>query len=216
MSKTRDLIVSTLAKNRYCTITELVEVAQISHISVRHHIQKLEAEGLVDSKEEKHGVGRPRRLYYLTQKGGEQFPSRYLSLTSRLLEQLKGSVPKETLDNLLKQIAVDMASSLTDDVDFENLGLQDRIILLETLMKKEGFTVEVVQHEDLVEIKELSCPYYQVGQDHPEVCIVDRTLISNILDMPVEKISCILDGDHLCTYEISMVKFNGYQKEKKA
>ncbi len=215
MSKTRDLIISTLVKNHYCTITELVDVAQISHISVRHHIQKLEAEGLVNSKEEKHGVGRPRRLYYLTKKGGEQFPSRYLSLTSRLLEQLKGSIPKETLDELLRQIALDMASTLKGEVDIENLNLQDRIKLLDTLMKQEGFTVEIEQHDDMIEIKELSCPYYQVGQDHPEVCIVDRTLISNILDMPVEKISCILDGDHLCTYEISMIKFDEYQKEKK-
>ena len=215
MSKTRDLIISTLAKNRYCTITELVGVAQISHISVRHHIQKLEAEGLVNSKEEKHGVGRPRRLYYLTKKGGEQFPSRYLSLTSRLLEQLKGSIPKEKLDDLLKQIALDMASAMKEDVDIEHLSMKDRIKLLETLMKQEGFTVEIVEHDDMIEIKELSCPYFQVGQDHPEVCILDRTLISNILNMPVEKISCILDGDHLCTYEISMVKFNEYQKEKK-
>ncbi len=27
--------------------------------------------------------------YFLTKKGGEQFPSRYLSLTTRLLEQLE-------------------------------------------------------------------------------------------------------------------------------
>ncbi len=69
MSKTRELIISTLAKKRYCTIIDLVEVAQISHISVRHHIQKLESEGLVDSQEEKHGVGRPRRLLFFDKKG---------------------------------------------------------------------------------------------------------------------------------------------------
>jgi predicted ArsR family transcriptional regulator len=51
-------------------------------------------------------------------------------------------------------------------------------------------------------IVENSCPYYHVGQDHPEVCNVDKTMIASVLAIPVEKISCVLGGSAHCTYLI--------------
>ena len=89
VKSTRDRVLQTLLKRDQCTINELADAVDINPISVRHHITKLEADGLVDSKEERHGVGRPRRQYYLTERGREQFPKRYVKLTLRLLEQLK-------------------------------------------------------------------------------------------------------------------------------
>ena len=85
---TRQRVMQTLLSRQRCTINELAEVVSINPISVRHHITRLEADGLVSSEEEKHGVGRPRRLYFLTEEGQERFPSRYLRFTIRLLEQL--------------------------------------------------------------------------------------------------------------------------------
>jgi len=72
----------------------------INPISVRHHINRLEADGLVTSEEERHGVGRPRRLYFLTEKGRERFPTRYIRLTMRLLEQLKEAMPQPMIAKL--------------------------------------------------------------------------------------------------------------------
>ena len=82
---TRERVLRTLLARERCTINELAEAVEINPISVRHHIVKLEAEGLVTSEEERHGVGRPRRLYFLTEGGHEQFPTRYIRLTMRLL-----------------------------------------------------------------------------------------------------------------------------------
>ena len=31
---------------------------------------------------------------------------------------------------------------------------------------------------DFYQINEITCPYYHVGQSHPEVCSVDQTVIS--------------------------------------
>jgi len=66
---TRQRVLQTLLSRQRCTINELAEAVDINPISVRHHITKLEAEGLVTSEEERHGVGRPRRLYFLTEEG---------------------------------------------------------------------------------------------------------------------------------------------------
>jgi predicted ArsR family transcriptional regulator len=50
-------------------------------------------EGLIAAEEERHGVGRPRLVYSLTEDGMEKFPTKYLRLTTRLLAQMKESMP---------------------------------------------------------------------------------------------------------------------------
>jgi predicted ArsR family transcriptional regulator len=59
---TRERVLKTLLTQEQCTINELAKAVDINPISVRHHITKLQSEGLVNSTEERHGVGRPRRV----------------------------------------------------------------------------------------------------------------------------------------------------------
>ncbi|MBN1149582.1 MAG: winged helix-turn-helix transcriptional regulator [Anaerolineales bacterium] len=198
---TRERVLHTLLSRERCTINELAEAVAINPISVRHHINRLEAEGLVASEEARHGVGRPWRLYFLTEKGREQFPTRYVQLTMRLLEQLKETMPQPMVAKLFSQMARDLASEYRAEV--EGLSLEERLKLIQNLLTSEGFTVEWERHGDSYHIHEINCPYYRVGQDHPEVCSLDQTLISTLLGAPVQKTQCILRGDAHCTYVIS-------------
>lgn len=200
MTSTRDLVLENLLNRHRCTINQLAEAVNINPISVRHHIGKLEAEGLVTSEEERHGVGRPRRVYYLTQAGMEQFPTRYLRLTTHLLEQLKEALPEATVSKLFTQIASTMAEDFVAEINVSKLNAHERVELLKQILSNEGFTIEVEQTEDNFIIRETSCPYYHVGQDHPEICLVDKTLIATVLATSVEKMQCMLDGDQHCTY----------------
>ncbi len=188
----------TLLVRQRCTINELAEAVDINPISVRHHINKLEADGLVTSEEERHGVGRPRRLYSLTELGIERFPSRYVRLTLRLLQQLKGSMPDNMVRNLFEQMAQDMASDY--QAEAEGLSIEEKLDLVAALLSQEGFTVEWEKQEQGYAIREISCPYYHIGQTHPEVCSVDQALISTVLSVPAQKVQCVLNGDSLCTY----------------
>lgn len=199
---TRDRVLQTLLVRERCTINELAEAVEINPISVRHHIAKLEADGLVSSEEERHGVGRPRRLYFLTEKGREQFPTRYIRLTVRLLEQLKDILPAPLINRLFTQMAEEMASNYRNEA--EGLTPEARLDLVRQLLTSEGFNVEVVKEGDAYLIRESNCPYYHVGQNHPEVCSVDQTLISTILDVPAQKIQCLLHGDTHCTYVVPL------------
>jgi predicted ArsR family transcriptional regulator len=197
---TRDRVMQTLLKRDQCTINELAEAVDINPISVRHHITKLEADGLVDSDEERHGVGRPRRLYYLTERGREQFPKRYVKLTLRLLEQLKDSMPENMVNELFSQMALDLAEDHKDEL--AGLNVEEKLDLVQNLLNQEGFTANWERKGGTYQIHEASCPYIHIGQDHPEVCSVDQTLISTILDVPAQKIKCKLNGDTHCTYII--------------
>lgn len=199
---TRQKVLHTLLKNHRCTINELAEVVEINPISVRHHISRLQADGLVVSEEERHGVGRPRQVYFLTEAGLEQFPTRYLRLTIRLLEQLKDNFPPKMVDQLFSQMATDLVEEYTSTAKLQDLTIEQRLELVHDLLREEGFDLEWEKKDDHYFIREVNCPYLHVGQNHPEVCVIDQTLISTVLDLPTEKVKCILDGDNQCTYVV--------------
>lgn len=200
MKSTRERILQTLLGNPRATISDLADAVGINAISVRHHLTSLQAEGLVAADEERHGVGRPRLVYILTEQGLERFPTRYLRLTNRLLDQLKESLPAPVVNKIFTEIAVDMASSVKREA--RSMNIEERLDLIQRLLAEEGFSVQWEKQGSQYHINEITCPYYHVGQSHPEVCTVDQTLISAVLEIPAEKINCVLRGDTHCTYVI--------------
>lgn len=203
MNSTRDKILRTLLSKPRSTINDLAEAVGINPISVRHHLTNLQMEGLVEGQEERHGVGRPRLVYILTDEGMERFPTRYLRLTTRLLTQMKETMPGPMVSKLFGQIAEDLASEYASDM--KNLSMEERLDFVKEMLAQEGFTVEWEKKDGNYEIHEISCPYYQIGVAHPEVCTVDQTLISKMLALPVSKVQCILDGGTHCTYVVQPV-----------
>lgn len=201
-NNTRSKVLRSLLLNQERTVNELAESVGINPISVRHHVNKLEAEGLIQSEEERHGVGRPRLVYSLTNKGMEQFPQRYLQLTLRLLEQLKSSLSEEVLGNIFREVAEGIAGDFTKHVDLDQLELKERLELLQNALISEGFMVDLEEDEGNYYIIEASCPYHHVGEDYPEICVVDEELIAHFSNSNPERVECILDGDKQCKYMI--------------
>lgn len=200
MKSTRERILQILARKPRQTINELAQAVGINPISVRHHLNNLQMEGLVNSEEERHGVGRPRLVYFLTPKGMEHFPTSYLRLTTRLLAQMKESMPAPMVKALFSQIAEDLAREYQSEL--EGLSMEERLELVKNLLAQEGFTVEWERKGVQYHIHEIACPYYQIGISHPEVCTVDEALISKMLAVPAEKVQCILTGGTHCTYVV--------------
>lgn len=200
MKSTKDRILHSLLKRPGSTINDLTEAIGINPISVRHHLTNLQMEGLVEAQEERHGVGRPRLTYALTEHGMERFPTRYLRLTSRLLDQLKSSLPQPMVSKLFTEMAASLAEEYAEQM--QDLGMEERLNLIRDLLAEEGFTIEWEKMEGQYRIHEITCPYLQLGQHHPEVCTVDQTLISKMLAVPAEKVQCILDGSAHCTYVV--------------
>ncbi len=201
-SNTRNRVLRTLLLNQRRTVNELAEAVDINPISVRHHVSKLEAEGLIQSEEERHGVGRPRLVYSLTNQGMEQFPQRYLQLTLRLLQQLKENLSEKALGEIFQELAQGIAGDLTQNIDLESLTLKERLDLLEQVLTAEGFMVNVEEEDENYYLVEASCPYHHVGEDHPEICVVDKELIAHFVSASPTRVECILDGDLQCKYQI--------------
>ncbi|MCX6065373.1 MAG: winged helix-turn-helix transcriptional regulator [Chloroflexi bacterium] len=203
MKSTRDRILQTLLRHPRSTVIEIAEAVSINPISVRHHLSNLQVEALATAEEERHGVGRPRLVYFLTESGLEKFPTRYLRLTSRILTQMKDKLPQPMVSEMFREVATAMADEHT--AEFKGLNVEERLDVMKDLLAEEGFVIEWEKLGTEYHIHEITCPYLQVGQDHPEVCTVDQTLISRMLAVPVNKIQCILSGASHCTYVVKNI-----------
>jgi DeoR family transcriptional regulator, suf operon transcriptional repressor len=209
MKSTRDRILQTLLRHPRTTINQLAEAVGINPISVRHHLTNLQVEGLVAAEEERHGVGRPRLVYFLTEEGLERFPTRYLRLTTRLLTQMKEKLPQPFVGELFREVASGLAAEHEEQL--KGLSVEERLAVLQDVLAGEGFVVEWEKKGTEYHIHEITCPYLQVGQSHPEVCTVDQTLISKMLAVPANKVQCILSGAAHCTYVVQPILEKTYE-----
>lgn len=198
---TRDTILRTLRSQGRCTVNDLAGASGVTPVSVRHHLANLQAEGLIQSEELRHGVGRPRLVYSLSDNGLEQFPSRYYHLIQRLLSEIKVNMPEGQVNTLLSGVAQTMAHDYA--AELARLPVPQRLARLVQLLNEEGFDADIQRQGDTLLIRELSCPYFRMGQQHPEVCTIDESFIATALSLPVERVTCLLDGDVHCTFSVA-------------
>ncbi|MBI3359539.1 MAG: ArsR family transcriptional regulator [Chloroflexi bacterium] len=200
MSATREVILKTLKSRGTMTIADLAASLGVSPVSIRHHLSSLQAEGLIAAEEARHGVGRPHLVYSLTEAGLERFPAKYVRLSGRLLDELKATLPTTAIEAIFER----MAESMVADYAHRLAGksLDQKMSLLVEMLGEEGFMAGWNMVGETYQLTEYNCPYFRIGQKHPEVCRIDQTLISHVLELPVEKNSCVLDGDERCIFTI--------------
>ena len=200
MQGTRWAVLETIKEYGRLSVNDLAEVVDVKAVTVRHHLNSLQAEGLVAMQEERQSVGRPRHIYSLTEAGQSLFPHKYHLLAERLIDQLKDIMPAESLALFLRQMAGQVADDLRADI--QQLPVEEQMVRLVKTLGEEGFLASWERSGDTIRLTEYHCPYYFVGQSHPEVCTIDETIISIALDTDVTKSSCLLHGDANCTFEL--------------
>jgi len=202
IENTREKIVHAIRSQGRISVNELAEAAGVSPVSVRHHLAALAADQLIKAEEDRHGVGRPRKLYSLTERAFEQTPGRYLRLTHRILERMKDNLT----DAEMQALFADIAGSMADEIDplIRNQPLDQRIQVLSDFLNEEGFAVEIEQEGSQLTLRELACPYFQISREHPEVCAISRTLISRTLGVDVERQQWLMNGDTHCSFSLHL------------
>ncbi len=200
MSGTKELILSLLKSKGPTSIAELAAELGVTPVSIRHHLSSLLAEGLIAGEEVRHRVGRPHLVYSLTDAGQEHFPARYVRLSRRLLDELKATLEPDQIGAMFTRMATGIVADNADRL--EGKSLEQKMALLVELLGEEGFMAAWNVVGERLELTEYHCPYLRIGQRHPEVCRIDHTLISQVLELPVERNACLLDGDDHCTFTI--------------
>ncbi len=198
---TRQSVLDTLQERGSATVNDLADAVGLKPISVRHHLNTLLAEGLVQIEQQRQGVGRPRHLYRLTEAGHSQLPQKYHLLAGRLLDHLKGALPPETVEGFLRDLGAQVGEGVRAEI--VGLPIDEQLQHLVEALSLEGFMAQWERDGDVIRLTEHHCPYSLVVQHHPEICTFDQTIIQIALETEVVRSTCMLDGDHVCTFEMS-------------
>lgn len=197
---TRDIILHTIKIAPQSTVEELAEAADISPVTVRHHLNALQADGVIEISSVRRKVGRPYYVYSLSERGQELFPMRYVRLINRLLEEMKGRLSPDVIDEIFNGVVESVLEKHRGE--FEHLPIEKRLDYLVRLLTEEGFLSTWERAPDGYRLLEYSCPYLSIGATHSEVCTIDTQLMSSVLELDVKKESCLLNGDRCCQFTV--------------
>lgn len=205
-TQTRDVILHAIKNLHQASVEDLAAAANVSPVTVRHHLNTLQADGLITADSVRRKVGRPYFVYSLSEEGIELFPKKYFALSSRLLDELKERFPTEVVAELFRGVVQRILEEHSGE--FEHLVGEARLNYLVALLNQEGFMARWEAIENGYRVVEYSCPYLTIGYQHEEICTLDTTLIETIMQTDVEQHSCMLRGDACCHFVISTGRRN--------
>lgn len=196
-------ILDLLLKNRAgLSIDEIATALNISRNAVQQHLPSLEKEDYIQTGDLKKTAGRPVRTFILTELGLNFFPKKYAWLSELILSDLKNEMGSDAFKAYLQKLGNSLAQDLLPN--FAGKSTAERIVELSTIMEELGFQVSASNRntEEYSYIEACNCIYHDIAQQHNEVCELDKSLVSTLLDRKIELVDCMAKGQHVCCFKI--------------
>lgn len=204
MQKTRQKILEYLKQHGEATVEDLSQALDdLTAVTVRHHLDVLRSQGLVDAPVIQHRStpGRPRYVYTLTTKAEAFFPKNISVLTRHILSEIKEALPPDQVNVLFDGIASRMASSAERGNHTESVEQRlDRVV---RHLTEQGYEANWETSAEGYILHTSNCPYIGVVETHEEVCKLDMKYISELLGTVPRRLGQLKDGAESCSYLIT-------------
>jgi predicted ArsR family transcriptional regulator len=207
VESTREQILRYVRGRRETTVAQLAESLHLSQQAVRRHLDGLRADGLVDVRQERHGVGRPTLLFYTTERGEELAGRTYLQMLTRMFKhlekldasQVSGADGQQVLEQVFSGIASEMAADHIGEV--HGSTLDQRIDEVSKALEREGIVDSWEKLDNgTYHIVNEECPYLRLAELSDAACKSDRKSIELLIGAEVEQTLRIVDGAPTCEY----------------
>ena len=209
MKSTKEQLLRLLQERGSAAVAELAEALAVGQASVRRHLDHLRAEGLVDVRAERHGVGRPTFVYNLTEEAEELTAEGYSRLLSRLYQglhslderQVQGRDGAQVLRTTFEAVAEQVVREHKAEVAADSL--EGRVAETSDALAQEGIVDSWAKRQDGYHLTNSACPYRRAAQASTGPCELDRRAVELLVDAPVRQVRRIVDGDAVCEYIVA-------------
>ncbi|KEO85053.1 helix-turn-helix transcriptional regulator [Tumebacillus flagellatus] len=201
-SSTRRLIITLLRTEGPMSAGELAERIGITEMAIRRHIATLERDDLIYPTTVRQPMGRPAKVYGLTEEADELFPKNYHTLTLDLLEDIAKVDGSEKIKQLFDHREERLVQTYSDLLAGKTL--EEKVAILADMQNRKGYLSKWEQKEDgTYEIVEYNCPIAQVSKLYPQTCSCETNVFRRVLGTDVNRSECLAEGGSCCVFKIS-------------
>jgi DeoR family suf operon transcriptional repressor len=187
------------------TSGEIANKLGIQKSAVRIHLNSLQARKTVKSYFKIAHLGRPKRMYELTESGRELFPRRYDLFLSLIIKKIEETEGREQLKKIIKSVTDDMAADIKKRIENNNASnnFEKSLKMLNSISNEMGFVSSVHKEgKDTFSLVSRNCVLHKVAlSDQDAIChgfhdrIIQKTLNGKV-NVDVELRECIALGDN--------------------
>jgi DeoR family suf operon transcriptional repressor len=192
---------------------EVAERLQIQKSAARVHLESLQSLRAVRSKFKIEKMGRPKKVYELTEKGREFFPRKYDLFLNLVLDKIAGKKGQAEAREIIESIAEDIASGVRAKINENNhdRDLEHSLKIINEASNQMGFASSLGRDEkdNSFYIQSKNCILHKVASNNQEmIChglhdkIISKSLEGNKPDARIELKECMALGNEYCRHII--------------
>lgn len=202
MVASRQRIIVQLKKSGEASVADLSRELGLTSVTVRHHLQELRRDGLVDepTPRRRKGPGRPEMAYHLVAGASSDLPRNYHELCSSIVGQLAGQFPTEILTEVLAGAGQDLGRSARSHRTGRAGTLEAHV---EAFLEERGYLPRWVRRGDDRRLHLANCPYHEIAQNTPEMCSFDKALVAGLMGTSVRLEASIAAGAPVCCFQLA-------------
>ncbi len=198
MAESRQRIIVQLKKSGEASVSDLSRALGLTSVTVRHHLQELRRDGVVDEPRprRRRGPGRPEMTYRLTQEARVDLPRNYEELCVCLVDQLSGETSTIALEDVLVRAAQNLSRT---SVAWRASG-RSRAEWTQAFLEERGYFPRLRQVGDELKLHLANCPYHEIARHVPEMCCFDTALVAGLMGTNVRMEASIAGGAAACSF----------------
>ncbi len=184
------------------TVDQFSKLLDISRSAIHQHMTVLERDGYVRKSAFMKTGGRPGITFVLTDKGNHHFPKHYSLIAGMLINQIKQKLGSEKLIEYLKELGVSISETRKDEL--KNKPIDEKIKIVVDIMQELGYEAQIAEGglgQNLM-IDAFNCVFHDLAFSNTEVCEMDLSLLSSLLDSKIEHSCCMAKGESRCRFKV--------------
>jgi len=198
------------------SLGEITDKLQIQKSAVRVHLQSLQSEKTVESHFKIERLGRPRKIYSLTENGRELFPRKYDLILSLILKKITETNGKEQARKIIESVADDMATNIRYEIEKNGRldNYKESLKIFNSVSNEMGFASSITkEHDGNFSVLSKNCILHKVALNHQDVIchgLHDRMIMRSLSggekqqpNINVELKECIALGDNFSRHAIT-------------
>jgi predicted ArsR family transcriptional regulator len=185
------------------TAAALAKILRVTAVAVRQQLMKLQSESLVEHRDARLTVGRPKRHWRLTEKAQARFPDAHASMTLEILSAARKVFGEAGIERLISARESETKDSYAQRLRSAR-SLVQKVERLAEARAAEGYMAECRTDSDgTLWLIENHCPVCAAARECQGFCRSELAIFQSLLpNATVERTDHILAGARRCAYRI--------------